>query len=64
MENGEIDAGLSHSGPPRMDPSYRIQRLAADGRRLLDVASRDLTATVPACPDWTSEDLRSHMGVV
>ena len=64
MENGEIDAGRSHSGPPQMDPSYRIQRLAADGRRLLDVASRDLTATVPACPDWTSEDLRSHMGVV
>lgn len=64
MDNGETDIGHSYSDPPQMDPSYRIRRLVADGQRLLDVASRDLTATVPACPDWTNEDLLSHMGVV
>ena len=48
----------------QMDPTYRISRLAADGQRLLDVASRDLSATVPACPDWANNDLLSHMAVV
>ena len=64
MDNGEKDAGPSGSEDSKMDPSYRIQRLAADGRRLLDVASRDLTAAVPACPDWSNEDLLSHMRAV
>ena len=64
MDNGETHAGHSDSGSLQMDPSYRISRLASDGKRLLDVACRDLTATVPACPDWTNEDLLSHMGVV
>jgi len=64
MDNGEIDAGPSDAGVSQMDPSYRILRLAADGRRLIDVVSRDQTATVPSCPDWTSEDLLRHMRVV
>ncbi len=64
MHNGEIDTGPSDSGVSQMDPPYRIRRLGADGRRLLEVTSRDLTAAVPACPDWTNEDLLSHMRVV
>ena len=47
-----------------MEPSYRIDRLASDGQRLLEVASRDLSTRVPACPEWTNEDLLSHMGIV
>ncbi len=47
-----------------MDPSYRIARLAEDGQRLIDVASSDLGALVPACPGWSNEGLLSHMGVV
>lgn len=47
-----------------MEPAYRIDRLASDGHRLLDVASRDLNAGVPACGEWTNEDLLSHMRVV
>ena len=31
---------------------------------MIDVASRDLEAKVPACPEWTNEDLLSHMSVV
>lgn len=64
MDNGEIDTGPSDSGVSQMDPSYRIRRLGADGRRLLEVASRDLSAAVPACPDWTNEDLLTHMRFV
>ncbi len=47
-----------------MDPSYRIARLAHDGQRLIDVASDDLSARVPACPEWTNQDLLSHVGIV
>ena len=47
-----------------MEPAYRIARLSHDGQRLIDVASRDLSATVPACGEWTNEDLLSHVGIV
>ena len=60
----QMDSSYSQPNSPQMDPEYRISRLAADGQRLLDVASRDHSATVPACPDWANEDLLSHMRVV
>lgn len=59
-----MDSSHSQPGTPQIEPAYRISRLAADGQRLLDVATRDLTARVPACGDWSNEDLLSHMGVV
>lgn len=47
-----------------MEPAYRIGRLADDGQRLIEVASRDLSARVPACPKWSNEDLLGHMAFV
>lgn len=47
-----------------MDASYRIARLSQDGRRLIDVASADLSAAVPACGKWTNEALLFHVGIV
>jgi uncharacterized protein (TIGR03083 family) len=39
--------------------------LDADATRLRDVvASADLTAVVPTCPDWTVADLAQHVGAV
>lgn len=52
------------SGLADLEPSYRIGRLADDGQRLIEVASRDLSARVPACPKWSSEDLLAHMAFV
>ena len=48
----------------RMDTAYRLERLRADGERLLEVASSDHSAEVPGCPDWTTADLLAHMGTV
>lgn len=38
--------------------------VAADGRRLGDVARIDPTASVPSCPGWTVADLVAHTGVI
>ena len=45
----------------QMDPTYRLGRLEADGHRLIEVAIRDLSATVPACPDWDTRGLVAHI---
>ena len=60
----QMDSSHSHPNSQQMDPGYRIGRLASDGQRLIDVGSRDLAAKVPACAEWSNEDLLSHMGVV
>ncbi|MBE1485470.1 maleylpyruvate isomerase N-terminal domain-containing protein [Plantactinospora soyae] len=41
-----------------------LECLAADQARLRQVASTDLTAAVPSCPDWNVEDLVRHVAVV
>lgn len=54
---------LGHTGEmdsAAVDPAHRIARIEADGRRLLEVAGRDLTATVPACPGWDAQRLVGH----
>jgi len=43
-----------------MDKSYRIERLRADGQRLMEAAETDLSAAVPSCPGWDNEKLLSH----
>ncbi len=50
---GEMD-------PAAVDPAHRVARIEADGRRLLEVAGRDLTAAVPACPGWDTQRLVGH----
>lgn len=47
-----------------MDPAHRLARLEADGTRLIDVAARDLAASVPACPGWDTAKLLAHVGRV
>ncbi len=47
-----------------MDISYRLERLRADGERLIEVAASDRSAEVPGCPNWTTADLLGHMGSV
>ncbi len=46
----------------QMQTSDRIKRLSADGTRLIEAASSDLTAGIPGCPDWTTGDLLGHVG--
>ncbi|GIG90829.1 maleylpyruvate isomerase N-terminal domain-containing protein [Plantactinospora endophytica] len=41
-----------------------LECLAADQARLRQVASADLTAAVPSCPDWTVADLVRHVALV
>ncbi|MBM7798188.1 uncharacterized protein (TIGR03083 family) [Microlunatus panaciterrae] len=41
-----------------------LELIEADAHRLLDVASRDLNAAVPGCPDWTVTDLCRHLAEV
>ncbi|MEQ4301623.1 maleylpyruvate isomerase N-terminal domain-containing protein [Plantactinospora sp. B6F1] len=41
-----------------------LECLAADQARLRQVASADLAATVPSCPDWTVADLVRHVALV
>ncbi|MCQ3807654.1 MAG: maleylpyruvate isomerase family mycothiol-dependent enzyme [Acidimicrobiaceae bacterium] len=64
MDSQQTDSSHSSASVSPMDPSYRIARLSQDGQRLIDVASRDLSARVPACPEWSNGDLLSHMGMV
>ncbi|WP_405021151.1 maleylpyruvate isomerase family mycothiol-dependent enzyme [Kitasatospora sp. NBC_00070] len=45
-----------------MDVPRLLECLAADFARLRAVASTDLAATVPTCPDWTVADLARHVG--
>ncbi len=44
-----------------MEAAYRIDRLADDGHRLIELVGRDPRATVPSCPDWTTTDLLDHV---
>ena len=47
------------------DFTERIDAIAAESRRLADaVASSDLEAIVPSCPEWRVRDLAHHIGVV
>jgi hypothetical protein len=43
---------------------YVEQYVAAAERFAVAVASTDLHARVPACPDWTAYDLVCHLGNV
>jgi uncharacterized protein (TIGR03083 family) len=48
-----------------MLPTARyLQSLDADFRRILDLATRDLAAKVPTCPEWTVADLVEHVAMV
>ena len=47
-----------------MDAAYRLERLRADGERLIEAAATDRSAVVPGCPGWTTTDLLAHMGKV
>lgn len=47
-----------------MEHERYLDCLAADAARLRDVASRDLSAPVPSCPEWTVADLVSHVAEV
>jgi len=47
-----------------MDSQYRVDRVRSDGERLIDLASSNLTAPVPACPGWDSAKLMVHTGRV
>ena len=47
-----------------MEAGHRLARIEADGARLLDVASTDLAAEVPACPGWDAARLVGHVGRV
>jgi len=51
-----------HAG--EIDVAHRLDRIDADGRRLLELAGADLSADVPTCPGWTAERLVGHMGRV
>ena len=54
-----IFVSVRHTG--QMDAAYRIDRLSADGRRLIDLVARRPLADVPACPGWTTTDLLDHV---
>lgn len=41
-----------------------IAHLESDGRALLDLATADPTAPVPACEGWTLADLASHTALI
>lgn len=53
-----------HPTAALMDPAYRINRVRADGERLLEAAYTDLNAQVPACEGWRNEDLLAHIARV
>ncbi|MCQ3814292.1 MAG: maleylpyruvate isomerase N-terminal domain-containing protein [Acidimicrobiia bacterium] len=59
-----MNSALSSAAVSPMDTTYRITRLSNDGQRLIEAASRDLNAQVPACPKWTNEELLTHMSIV
>jgi hypothetical protein len=41
-----------------------IATIVDEAEALTDAASRDLTAQVPSCPDWSAADLVYHIGDV
>ena len=47
-----------------MDSDAIVNQIEIDGRRLIEVARRDLDAAVPTCGDWRLRDLAGHMGWV
>jgi uncharacterized protein (TIGR03083 family) len=47
-----------------MENSRFLECLAADEKRLREVAERDLTPPVPTCPEWTMKDLVEHVAMV
>ncbi|MCY4069636.1 MAG: maleylpyruvate isomerase family mycothiol-dependent enzyme [Acidimicrobiaceae bacterium] len=47
-----------------MDAEAIVKQIEADGRRLIEVARRDLDAAVPTCAGWNLRDLAGHMGRV
>ena len=47
-----------------MERDVYLAQLASDGRRMAELASGDLTASVPTCPGWTLRDLIEHTGQV
>ena len=48
----------------QMDVTYRLDRVRADGERLIEVAASDLEADVPACPGWKNARLLTHVAGV
>ena len=44
-----------------MEPTRHLEHLRTDGDALLAAAERDLEATVPSCPEWTTTELLDHM---
>ena len=47
-----------------MNEQEIVAQIDSDGRRLIEVARSDLTASVPTCGDWTLRDLVGHIGWV
>ena len=47
-----------------MDADTYIEAIERNGRRLLEAAGTDLTARIPACPDWDTRALVIHTGQV
>ena len=45
----------------QMQASHRVDRARQDGERLIELCSADMTADVPACPDWDAAALLSHI---
>jgi uncharacterized protein (TIGR03083 family) len=48
----------------QMDPDAYLTSLRADRTRLAALADADLSAMVPACPDWDVSELLTHLGRV
>jgi uncharacterized protein (TIGR03083 family) len=47
-----------------METPQLLECLAADSTRLRQLATRDRSAPVPSCPQWTVDDLVRHVGEV
>lgn len=47
-----------------MHRDEHLAQLRRDGHRMADLASGDLQARVPTCPDWTLAELLEHTGFV
>ncbi|MER6007596.1 maleylpyruvate isomerase family mycothiol-dependent enzyme [Nonomuraea angiospora] len=45
-----------------MDQRRYLQLIEQDYARMRETATRDLTATVPHCPGWSTADLLTHVG--
>lgn len=44
-----------------MDLARRVELITLDSTALAAAATRDLTARIPACPDWSTADLVRHV---